>query len=49
MKSTILWKYNLFHRFLFQLVSDYYSIFIVIFKSRKLEMDNFMFSLRKAV
>lgn len=49
MKSTILKSITYSVVSYIQLVSDYYSIFIVIFKSRKLEMDNFMFSLRKAV
>lgn len=49
MKSTILKSITYSIVSYIQLLSDYYSIFIVIFKSRKLEMDNFMFSLRKAV
>ena len=49
MKSTILRSITYSIVSYIPLVSDYYSIFIVIFKSRKLEMDNFMFSLRKAV
>lgn len=49
MKSTILKSITYSIVSYIQLLSDYYSIFIVIFKSRKLEMDNFMFSLKKIV